>query len=113
LTGEEGRRGYFKNNQTNIAHHIKTQYILYSMKTENTLDHKRFIASITTTPTLKRLSLLVSERTGTCKRNSVKTGVGKSISHGYNAALLIAAKYYGLADITKIDKWYSQYKSKT
>jgi len=66
---------------------------------------------ISTTWDGKQMALLISEKIGSCKRNSLETGTGKSVSHGYNASLLIAAKVMGLADITKIDPWYNQYKS--
>jgi hypothetical protein len=82
------------------------------MKTKTTNITVPIQVPITTTVALKRLALLVSEKAGTCNRNSVETGTGKSISHGYNHALLLAAKYYGLVDLTKIDGWYSQYKSR-
>ena len=76
-------------------------------------DHKRLTVPIVTTPAMKRKAKLISEKVGTCRRNSVKTGTGNSISHGYNAALLLAAKHFGLADLTKMNNFYMQYKSKS
>jgi hypothetical protein len=80
---------------------------------KNIIDNRKLLSQVSTTPALKRMALLISEKAGTCKRNSVATGTGCSISHGYNHALLLAAKQYGLVDLCKIDKWYEQYKSKS
>lgn len=80
---------------------------------ENNINHKSVTTHISTTPALERLAEAVSKKVGTCKRNSVteKDGVGYSISHGYNSALLIAAESLGLADLTKQEKKYLIYKS--
>ena len=75
-------------------------------------EHAVISVPITTTPAMKRLACLISEKEGSCKRNSVETGVGHSVSHGYNHALLIAAEYYKLVDLTAFNSWYKQYKSK-
>jgi hypothetical protein len=82
------------------------------MKTKTSNIDVSIQVPITTTTALKHLALLISEHAGSCNRNSLATGTGKSISHGYNHSLLLAAKYYGLVDLTKINGWYSQYKSK-
>ena len=76
------------------------------------LEHEPVITSITTTPALKRLACLISEKAGSSKRNSLKTGTGSSIAHGYNHALMVAAKVYGLVDSSVLDKRYEQYKSR-
>jgi hypothetical protein len=80
---------------------------------KKSIDHKRLAVNITTTPALKRMACLISEKAGTCIRNSIKTGKGNSVSHGYNAAILIAAKYFKFADLTKIDDFYNNYNSKS
>lgn len=84
--------------------------ILHGMKNNSEI-HKRITAQITSTPALQDLAELISEKIGSCKRNSIKTGTGHSISHGYNGALLIAAEALGLSDLTKQSDWYKQYKS--
>jgi hypothetical protein len=81
------------------------------MKNNSAL-HKVVSTQVVTTPALKNLADLISEKIGSCKRNSAKTGTGHSVSHGYNSALLFTAEALGLVDLTKQSDWYKQYKSK-
>ena len=84
------------------------------MKKNNSKMHASITINLPTTPAAKNLAIALSKRVGSCVRNSQteKDGVGYSVSHGYNAALLIAAEQFGMADLTEQSDFYKQYKSK-